>query len=164
MKNKALQYFILLTAIIYLGTGCAAKKQGEWLNKHAVLLEQAANSKISGEKKMDILATSLTQMMHQSLNFTNPKKGAMYSKAYFEQNNANIDKILKDMDLFREDMGAIELISFALRMKNKPYTKDLIDLIPRFRRKYKTYSFLMGATNKITKGFMGLGGKALKGL
>lgn len=154
----------LVLAIALLSTGCASKKQGKWLDAHYKLLERAANSNISAEKKMDILAQSYADMMHQTLNFVNPKKGVAFAKAYSQQNEENIDKIIKDIGASNKDMGPLEIIAMGVKMTNKPYTKDLIDLFPRFRRKFKTYSTIMSLSGKVRKSLFSLGGKKLEGL
>ncbi len=159
------------TILIYLGiallltSSCASKKQGQWLMKHSELLKKAARSEtMSKEQKLDILAGSFTKMMHQSLNFANPKKGVLYAKTYSEQNKDNIDIILKDIGQWREDMNILEVAAFALKLSKKDYIKDFIDLYPRFQRKFKTYSTIIGLSSKVGKGIIGLGGKQLEGL
>jgi hypothetical protein len=162
--KRATYFFALLLSASFLFPSCASMKQGRWLAKHSKMLSDAANSDIPPEKKMDILASSFTEMMHQSLNFVNPKKGAMFAKAYLEQNEKSIDKITKSLGTWQKDMSIPERLALALSMKKKPYTKNLIDLYPRFRRKYKTYSTIMRISGKIGKGLIGLGGKTLGGM
>ncbi len=147
------------TAMI-LSSGCAIKKQNQWLDDHKRMLETAAFSKSSPERKMDALATSFVDMMGQTIRFTNPKKGAEYGKKYFDQNNKSIDRILKEVGTWQEGMSGPAKLSTAFAMVKKPYSKDLVDLYPKFRRKYKTYAFLMKMSGKIGKGVLGLGGKA----
>lgn len=160
MKRIYFNAGILLFAIL-LTTGCASRKQGKWLDSHYQLLQKAANSKISPEEKLDILANSYTTMMHQSLNFVNPKKGVKFAKEYTRQNEKNIEKILKELGTWRKDMGTMEHIAFGLKMTNKPYAKDLVDLFPRFKRKFKLYSKVISLSGKVGKGLIGLGGRKL---
>lgn len=160
MKTIYLNLGILFLAI-FLSSGCASRKQGKWLDSHYQLLQKAANSNISPEEKLDILANSYTSMMHQSLNFVNPKKGVKFAKQYAEQNDKNIGKILKSLGAWQEDMGTMELIALGLKMSKKPYTKDLIELFPRFKRKFKMYSKVISLSGKVGKGLIGLGGRKL---
>ncbi len=164
MKN--LMYFsILLFGSLFLLPSCAVNKQAKWLENHAQLLARAANStKMSNEDKLDILANSYVKMMHQSLNFANPKKGVEYATKYSKQNNANIDTILNSLKGWKQDMGPLELVAFGVKMARKPYFKDLIGLYPRFQRKYKTYSTIFNMAGKVKKGLIDLGGSKLKGL
>ena len=147
---------VLSSALLF--TGCASKKQGKWLDAHYQLLNKAANSNISPEKKMDILAQSYTDMMHQSLNFVNPEKAVKYAKTYSQQNDANITKILKDVGAWQKGMGTIEAIAQGVKMTRKPYTKDMVELFPRFRKKFKTYAVIMALSGKVRKGVLNLGG------
>jgi len=163
MKNLYIS-LILLVFISMLSSGCAASKQGAWLDGHSKRLTQAANSSMPAQKKLDILAQSYVEMMHQSLNFVNPKKGVNYAKAYSKQNGASIEKIISSLGEWKGDMGALEIIALGIEMSQKPYMKDMIDLFPRFRRKYKTYSTIWSLSNKVRKGVVGLGGKKLEGL
>ncbi len=151
----------ILLSVVLLSTGCASKKQGKWLDAHYQLLERAANSNISPERKMDILAESYTKMMHQSLNFVNPKKAVAYAKTYSQQNEQNIDKILKELGGWQKDMTLADKVSMGLKMTKKPYTKDMVDLFPRFRRKFKTYGVIMALSGKVRKSIFNFGGKKL---
>lgn len=163
MKNLYISV-VLLVSVSLLSSGCAASKQGKWLDGHAQRLSQAANSNMPPEKKLDVLAQSYVDMMHQSLNFVNPKKGVNYAKAYSKANGANIEKIITSLGEWKGDMGALEIIAFGINMTQKPYMKDMVNLFPRFRRKYKTYSTIWSLSNKVRKGVIGLGGKKLEGL
>lgn len=160
MKRCYLGVSVLLIMLLF-STGCATKKQGKWLDTHYQLLNKAANSNISPEEKMDILAQSYTDMMHQSLNFVNPEKAVKYAKNYSQQNDENITKILKDVGAWQKGMGTLEAISQGVKMTKKPYTKDMVELFPRFRRKFKTYAVIMTLSGKVRKGMLNLGGRKL---
>jgi hypothetical protein len=151
----------ILCMVALLSTSCASKKQGKWLDAHYQLLNKTANSNIFPEKKMDILAQSYTEMMHQSLNFVNPEKAVKYAKTYSHQNDANITKILKDIGAWQKGMGALEAVTLGVKMTKKPYTKDMVELFPRFRKKFKAYATIMALSGKVRKSMLNLGGGKL---
>ncbi len=164
MKNT-LAYGILFLSLVLLSTSCATKKQGQWLDDHARILKMAATSNsMSKEQKFDALANSYVRMMHQSLNFTNPKKGVQFAREYSKQNSGDIDVILKGLKGWKDEMGPLEGIAFGVKLVTKPYFKDLIALYPRFQRKYRMYSAVADLSGRVKKGLIDVGGNKLKDL
>jgi len=72
-------YAYLLLAICSL-MSCASSKQQNWQNEHSNSLAYAKLSGTSSDDKLDILMKSYTKMMHQSLDFLNPKKGIAFAE------------------------------------------------------------------------------------
>ncbi len=154
MKNYAL---ILLLAILGLSS-CNSSKM---LSRHSNLLSQTAVGSLPPEDKLDVLATSFVEMMHDGLRFGNPKKGLAFVKSYGTQNKPHFDAIFKDVDAWIGQLNTIEAIALGLRMLNKPYIGKLIDLIPKFERKYQQVSLLMDMTKKLKGGLINAGAKKL---
>ncbi len=164
MKNIIINSTLLL-GILFLASGCAIKKQGKWLDEHSHILSRAAaSSSMSSEQKFDALANSYVKMMHQTLNFTNPQKGAAYAQTYSKQNGENIETILKSLKGMKSEMGPLESVAFGVKLLRKPYFSDLIELFPRFQRKFKTYSAIAALSGKVRNGLIDLGGSKLKDL
>lgn len=141
---------ILITLVTLLLSSCAVSKQKGWLAEHQRQLTKAAtDTRMSKEQKLDILGTSLADMMHQSLDFLNPKKGISFAQSYANANNDNIAKIVDDLSPWINNLNTIESIALGAQLIKKPYTKDLIDLVPRFRRKYKQYQAVSRLLGKV---------------
>ncbi len=163
--KKFFFYSFLFLSIGFLSSGCAMKNQVDWLGEHSQILKRAATSNsMSQDDKFDALANSYVKMMHQSLNFTNPKKGLEFARQYSQQNSNDIDVILKGLKGWKKDMGALEGIAFGVQLVTKPYFKDLIALYPRFQRKYRMYSAVSDLSGRVKNGLMDLGGSKLKDL
>ena len=107
---------------------------------------------------------SFVTMTEESLKPINPKKGIKYIQKYNSTNKQNIDKILSDVNKWNQSMGEIETLAAGVSLVRKPYTKKAIELIPKFKRKYKQYKIAMNLANSVTGGLKGFGGKLLKGL
>ena len=129
-----------------LFSACAGTKQTQWLASHHDALTAAANSNLSADKKLDILAENYVQMMDEALKFANPKKGVKYVQAYAKQNQVPIQQILQDVETWQKDMTDKELVAFGVKTALKPYFRQAVDLIPRFKRKYDQYALVAKLT------------------
>ena len=165
MKIFKNQFFFLafaLTPILFTSCNTAFNRRLAW---HESELARAANSTtMPAQEKLDILMTSFVQMADETLKPINPKKGIRFVKKYSETNEANINKILGDVQKWQNNMNDVQRITNGVALARKPYTKQLIDLYPKFRRKYKQYKFAMNLTNKLAGGLGKMGGNILKGL
>ena len=159
MKN--ISSYLVLSFCAILLTSCAGVRQAKQLAAHQSLLSDYSSGNMPTEEKIDALATSLVKMMNESMSILNPKKGVAYVKKYNDQNGKSIDLIFKEIAGWQEKMNTVEKISFVASMLQKPYTKELIELIPKFERKYRQVKFIMNLTGKVKKGLGGLTGKAL---
>ena len=140
---------------------CGAARQATRLNMHEQVLQRATSLDFSGEQKLDTLATSLVDMMDEALKILNPGKGVKYIEKYQRLNEGNIDLLINQVDDWQKSMSTGEKIGFGIRMVQKPYARDLIDLLPKFERKYKQVKFAAGLSKKIKSGLIDAG---LKGL
>ncbi len=166
MKSINVQWFIFGFAAMLLLSSCGAKRQASQLLDHKNLLNTIATGKASPEEKLDALAGSVTTMMHESLKIANPKKGVNYVTQFAGDNTQAIDKILNDVGTWQKELSGIEKAALALKMTQKPYTRDLLALIPKFQRKYKQIAFVGKLTKRLKSrlfnvGMDKLGGKIL---
>jgi len=159
--TKSLLFLLSFAIISTSFQSCNYAKQLAW---HESELARAANSNIPADEKLDVLMTSFVSLAEESLKPINPKKGIKYIQKYNSTNKQNIDKILKDVNTWNQSLGEIETLAAGVKLVRKPYTKKAIELIPKFRRKYKQYKTAINLTNSITGGLKGFGGKFLKGL
>ncbi|MEM7106415.1 MAG: hypothetical protein AAF502_25025 [Bacteroidota bacterium] len=143
-------------------TDCASAKLANQLRLHNENLTKAAFGDINPEKKLDILVISMVGMMYEALKPLNPKKGVAYVTDYGKENGEAIEKILKDFGEWQKELSVGERIALGIRIAKKPYMKELIELGPRFKKKYKQVKFLMKLTGKLNKGLFDLGVKQLE--
>jgi len=158
---KYLVYCICFGAIAFQSTGCASLKQKKWLTNHRQNLQQLAGSNLSAEQKLDGLVQNYVQLMNEGLGFVNPVKGAKYIEKYQEQNKDSIEKILKNTEKWQSGLNALEVVSLAARTAKKPYIGDVIKLVPKFKKKYNQYAFIVKMTGGITGGLTKFAGRAL---
>ncbi len=159
MKNFALLLF--LAAIALTLPGCASWQQNKWLSAHRANLNRIANSNLSPEQKIDGLVEDYLQFIREDLKFVDPRKGIKYVKKYHDQNEAAMDKILADAERWQGNLNGAEKIALAVRIAKKPYLNDLLDLGPKFKRKYNQYAFVAKMAGKIGGGLGKLAGKAI---
>ena len=148
MKKLTLYFFLF--AIVLLFTNCNAR-QNKQLIAHQMLLTDYANGTMSTEEKIDATATSFVKLMNEALSIVNPKKGVAYVKRYGQQNQASIDKILDEVSEWQAEMTTLEKIGFVASMVQKPYAKDLVNLVPKFQRKFNQVQFMMNLGDRLKK-------------
>ncbi len=140
MKMTTRIFALFLTFTIL--SGCAATRQARQLALHQLTLSTIAQRDVHAEEKLDVLATSLVQMMKESLRIVNPNKALEYVTKYAADNEEAIDTILSDVSKWQDDLNILEKVAVGARLLNKPYINDFTDLFPKFRRKYKQLKFL----------------------
>lgn len=147
---------VFLFFIVYSTTGCALLKQKSWLKEHQSHLEDTVASE-DPELMLEGLASSLVGVMDQGLTFVNPKEGAEYIKKYSDRNKGSIDQIIGEVENWMQGMDPLEKAAVALGMFRKPVFRDLVQLAPKFKKKYKQLSFISKTLGKLTKVFGKLG-------
>jgi len=147
--------------LLLLLSNCASFKQNRWLSAHQKELSRLANSNLPVEQKLDGLVQDYVKFMHEDLKFIDPVKGVKYVKKYHDQNRASMEKILRESEKWQGSLGTIDKIALGVRTVQKPYIRDLIDLGPKFKRKYKQYAFALELGSKITGGLTKFAGKEL---
>ncbi|MCC6411345.1 MAG: hypothetical protein IT270_06780 [Saprospiraceae bacterium] len=143
------KHFAFLAAIAFFNASCASWQQNRWLADHHNKLKQVASSKMSPEQKTDALIQDYIVFMNEGLQFADPTKGAKYVKKYHDQNDALIEQILRDTKQWQGKLNTSDKIALGIRTAQKPYLKDLIELGPKFKRKYQQYAFVVKMTDKV---------------
>lgn len=158
---KKILPFFLLAAVLITNAGCASWKQNRWLSAHQKELRRLADSNLSPEQKLDGLVQDYVKFMNEDLKFIDPVKGVKYVKKYHDQNRNSMDKILKSSEQWQTKLNTVDKIALGVRTIQKPYIRDLIDLAPKFKRKYKQYAFALELAGKIGGGLTRFAGKDL---
>jgi hypothetical protein len=150
---------LLISSIsLFNMTSCASSKQTAWLAAHRNALSEAANSTtMKPEEKADIMMSHYAEMMGEGLKFVNPVKGVNFITKYQEQNKASIEKIVAESNGWVSNLNTVQGIDLGLRVAKKPYIPQYIDLIPKFKKKYNQYKFVMDMTGKVVGAFGKIG-------
>ncbi len=159
MRNIVLIF--LLVSIVLGGNSCASLRQNQWLSAHQKELKRLADSNLSAEQKLDGMVQDYVKFMNEDLKFIDPKKGVKYVKKYHDQNRASMDKILKGAEIWQDGLGTLDKVALGVRTVQKPYIKSLIDLAPKFQRKYKQYKIALELAGKVGGGLTRFTGKNL---
>lgn len=159
MKYLKISILFLISSIALFNlTSCASSKQNAWLAAHRNALSEAANSTtMKPEEKADILMTHYALMMEEGLKFVNPVKGAKFITQYQEQNQVSIDKIVAQSNGWVSGLNTVQGIDLGLRVAKKPYIPQYIDLVPKFKKKYNQYKFIIDMTGKVVGVFGKIG-------
>lgn len=158
--HKLLVFPLLLSIALTL-PGCAAWQQKRWLNDHHRNLTRLAASNLPTEQKLDGLLQDYTLFLKEDLKFVNPVKGVKYVQKYHDQNEAAMEKILREAEAWQSKLSLTDRLALGVRVAQKPYLKDVVDLTPKFKRKYKQYAFAAKLAGKLTGGLFKFAGKDL---
>ncbi|MEM9918113.1 MAG: hypothetical protein AAF990_08455 [Bacteroidota bacterium] len=137
---------ILFLVLLMSLSNCSISKR---VKAHEKLLAATAQSDAEPPEKLDVLATSLVQMMHEGLQFVNPKKGLKFVERYGEANQESIYKILDEVGEWQDGLNTLQTIAYSASLLTKPYARDLIDLFPKFKRKYDQIVFVYNLNRKL---------------
>ena len=157
--KKFILYLFPLTLL--LGASCASMKQSRWLSAHQKELARLANSNLPAEQKLDGMVQDYVKFMNEDLKFIDPVKGVKFVKKYHDQNRASMEKILRESEKWQAGLATVDKVALGVRTVQKPYVHDLIDLGPKFKRKYKQYAFALELSSKIVGGLTRFVGKEL---
>ena len=152
---------LLFLAATLTQTGCAAWQQKRWLADHRQQLSRLSASNLAAEQKLDGLLQDYVAFLKEDLKFVNPVKGVKYVQKYHDQNEASMGKILLEAEAWQGKLGLTDKLSLGLRIVQKPYLKDLVDLAPKFKRKYKQYAFAVKMASQLSGGLFKVAGKEL---
>lgn len=150
-----------IAGLLFTQSSCATWKQNRWLAHHNKTLKRLAESNLPAEQKLDGLVQDYVQFMDEDLKFLNPVNGVKYVQKYHDQNGRYIDKILGDVQKWQGKLNTVEKLEVGVRTAQKPYLKDVVDLVPKFKKKYKQTAFIVNMTSKVVGGLTGLLGKGL---
>lgn len=162
-KYPTMQKFVLWLALplLLLTTQCASLQQNRWLSAHQKELTRLANSNLPAEQKLDGLVQDYIKFMQEDLKFVDPVKGIKYVQKYHSQNRASMEKILRESEKWQGSLNTLDKVALGVRTVQKPYLRDLIDLAPKFKRKYKQYAAVLEISGKITGSLTKFAGKEL---
>lgn len=141
-----------LLCLVIFCSSCATLQKGSRLSEHKKQLNAAAKMVEDPNQQIDVLMTSLTQMMSESLDFLDPQQGLKFVEKYKAQNEKSIQAILSNLENWMETMAPAEKISTVLGLVKEENVKQFIALVPKFESKYKQIQFFSKISNRI-KGF-----------
>ena len=175
---KFLTSSFLLTVItvgVFNLTSCVSVDtyQSKQLDAQKNTLNKAANSKtMKPEQKADLLLEQYLATIQQVVQSpkpikqeygkevnvrpsvpapisTNPITGAKIVSAYLEQNQADIDQIVAECTNWVSGLNPSQVQELGLRVDKKPYMKEYMALMPKFKKKYSPYKSIMDMNQKI---------------
>ena len=159
---RSFSLLLLFSGLLLVAqSGCAAWQQHKWLASHRNALKRLEASNLSAEQKLDGLVQNYVLLMQEGLRFVNPVKGAKYLQQYHDQNLGTIEKILHSTEKWQSGLNTMDALALGVRTAKKPYIGQLVDLVPKFKQKYKQYAFIVKLTGRITGGLTKFAGKAL---
>ena len=150
----------LFVSLIFLQS-CASAKENAWLKAHKTQLDNLSSRNMKAEDKVDGLLSDYIVLMDEGLKFVNPVKGVKYIKKYYAQNEGSMNKIVGESNAWVNNLDDIQAVGLGFRVVKKPYIRSFIELVPKFKKKYETYKFILDMTGKVAGGFGKIGSKVI---
>jgi len=155
---------LILSLLIMTQLSCiTAKKQNAMLDGYRADLTTALKDDVNTEQKIDILGESLVQMMTQSLEFKSSIKAGKFVKKFGDQNADIISDIIDEVQS-SVSTNPMSQMALGMSLMNKPYVKQLIELIPQFEQKFKRIAWVAKVMGKVSKPLGMLNGAKSGGL
>ena len=149
-----MRYTLYFLIVLFTVSSCASSRQSKWLESHKSSLSQTALSGLSTDEKVDVMMESYALMMHQSLDFVNPKKGIAFAEKYNEDNKDVIMSILEEANKNYATLSKTQKVAKGISLMSKSYAKDFVDLFPRFKRKYNLLNKVTDVNEKIKEAIL----------
>jgi hypothetical protein len=130
MKQFRLSLALLL--LILALSGCSSSK---WLANHRAEIQRLAGPEVPPQEKFDGLAASIVGVLDEALRFGSVKKNVQHVQKFSRQNEADIEKIIADIDTWQQGMTTGDKIKFGAHALTQPYTRELVQLVPKYKRK-----------------------------
>lgn len=150
----------LLACCAVMLNGCAAKRANQLQAHQDTLLRIAASEDATPEEKLDALAGSAIGMMNEAMRIARPRKGARYVRSYVDMNEQPMEQIFRDVVAWQRDLSPQERSKLGLRLLGKPYTRELVMLVPKFISRYRAYRAAARFGNKLKNGLLDVGRNA----
>lgn len=141
-----------LLCLVILCSSCATLQKGSRLSEHKKQLNAAAKMNEDPNEQIDILMSSLTQMMSESLDFLDPQQGLKFVNKYKNQNEKSIQAILSNLETWMGAMAPGEKVATVVGLVKEENVQNFIALVPKFEKKYKQVQFFSRISNRL-KGF-----------
>lgn len=151
-------YFIMRTHLILFVVGAlllggCAQYTRLLASEKSMLSRVARNNTLKPDQKLDSLLASSIRVMEAALQPINPAKGGKMVAAYYNQNEAAMELIARDVNTNFQQMNLLDQGTFAINMVRSSRARQFADLYPKFRKKYAQVS---GAAR-----FLGFFGRSL---
>ena len=138
--------YLLFLAIPLFFQSCLAAKMTEALAMHQKTISETAISRMPTSRKLDVVSKTYVQVLEEALRFSSAKKAIKHVNTFSQQNEKDLDTLFKEIGSWTGNLSTGEKLLFAGKMASQPHTRQLIQLIPKFKRKVnrriQTFLFL----------------------
>ena len=123
-------------------------------------LMRVSESKSPAEEKMDFLFDQYVNLVQEGLQNSNTAKGAETIQKFQAQNKSAVDKIVLESNSWIDKLDKKQSQDLGLRVVKKPYTRQFLDNVPTFNKKYKSYPAITEGVSKVMGIFTKIRNKA----
>ena len=128
---------IFLPVVLLAICATACFNYSKFLSQERGMLLRVSRSTVKSEQKLDSLLASGIRVMETALKPINPVKGGKLVAQYYDQNNAAMENIVKQVNTEFAKMNLLDQGIFTANVIRKPYARQFADLYPKFKSKYQ---------------------------
>lgn len=144
-----------IAALLLAFAGCFS--YSKFLAQERGMLARVSRSAVKPEQKLDSLLASGIRVMETALKPINPVKGGKLVAQYYDQNNAAMESIVKQVNTEFAKMNLLDQGIFTANILRKPYARQFADLYPKFKTKYQQVQAAAKFIGFFTKAFGKMG-------
>jgi hypothetical protein len=131
-----MRIFIFLGLLALSGLA-ACNPYSRLLSGERAMLSRVSQSRSTQPaQKLDSLFGSGIRVMEAALKPINPKKGGKIIASFFNQNEAAMEAIVRDIGGGFDKMNLLEQGSFVVNTLRSPNARQFAMLYPKFKKKY----------------------------
>jgi hypothetical protein len=161
--NKPIFLFLFFITL-FSTTAChifqAAEKPKVTSKSVKTELMRVSESKSQPEEKMDFLFNQYVNLVQEGLQNSSTAKGAETIQKFQAQNKLAVDKIVLETNTWIDKLDKKQSQDLGLRVVKKNYTRQFLDNVPAFNKKYKSYPAITEGVSKVMGIFTNIRSKA----
>ncbi|MDX1908947.1 MAG: hypothetical protein SF053_18060 [Bacteroidia bacterium] len=133
--------FTLLMFTLVLLSGCTGMKE---LQSHRQALKELATSSLAPEAKFDALAIIVADVLDEAAARPKPYQAFRHLDKFGRQNESSLQALSQELQTWLNEMGPVEKLSLAARTLSKPYSRKLIQTVPKITRMAQEEGYTLG--------------------
>lgn len=119
------------------------------LRENQAEISRLAYGDLSKQEKFDGLAEELVDVLETSLTLPSPVKTFRYLDKFTQQNERELNSLAAELGPWIKEMKLGEKIRFTTNVMSSPYSKQLVQVVPKVRQMAKENGYKLGTLDKI---------------
>ncbi len=133
MNHKGFTGWLLLSVILF--NGCTSIKLMNTQLNHEKELKRLVHSDLEIEEKVNQFSRLLNDVIQESMEYSSNRNTYKHIQHFTKRNKSTISMLIEQIENEMSSMNPIQKVQFSFRLLKQPYTKSLIELVPKVEKK-----------------------------